>query len=100
MRPTGTPANAIHSLWLEYNTSTDAFVRGTDRDLVSYVRNIVVLRDAAGGILSLALAGLGVVTLLLGRLGVSLVAVRVLRRSSLPVSTAAVPVPLNVRIIK
>jgi hypothetical protein len=42
-----TPGNAVDKFWLEFNTSTDAFTRGDSRDLVSYVRNFVVLRDTA-----------------------------------------------------
>lgn len=37
--------NQIDTFWLEYNTSTDRFVRGNQRDLVAYVRNFAVLRD-------------------------------------------------------
>ncbi len=37
--------NTIEKFWLEFNTSTDRHVRGDMRDLVAYVRNIVVLRD-------------------------------------------------------
>lgn len=36
---------SLSKFWLEYNTSTDRFVRGDLRDLVSYVRNVVALRD-------------------------------------------------------
>lgn len=37
---------AIDQFWLEYNTSTDTFVRGDGRDLVSYFRNFVALRTS------------------------------------------------------
>jgi hypothetical protein len=39
----GSPANSLHKLWLEYNTSTTKLSRYDERDLVSYVRNVVVL---------------------------------------------------------
>jgi hypothetical protein len=35
----------IKEFVLEYNTSTDLFTRGNQRDLVSYVRNFVALQD-------------------------------------------------------
>jgi hypothetical protein len=84
VRPTGTPANAIHSLWLEYNTSTDAF-RGSAADLVSYVRNIVVLRDAADVTSLLQSPGSGVA---------------ITPALAAPLPTTAVPTPVNVRIIR
>jgi hypothetical protein len=37
---------SIDEFYLEWNTSTDEHVRGDTRDFVSYVRNVVVLRDA------------------------------------------------------
>jgi hypothetical protein len=39
--------NSISDWWIEFNTSTDTFVRGDLRDLVAYVRNFAVLRDSA-----------------------------------------------------
>jgi hypothetical protein len=85
VRPTGTPANSIYSLWLEYNTSTDTFVRQTPRDLVSYVRNVVVLRDAADVSSLLQIPGSGVA---------------ITPALAPPLATMAVPAPINVRIIK
>jgi hypothetical protein len=43
--PVTIPAAGIDKFWLEFNTSTDRFVRGDLRELVAYVRNIAVLRD-------------------------------------------------------
>lgn len=45
LRPMGNPANSIHMFWLEFNTSTNPYVRGSVRDFVTYVRNFVALRD-------------------------------------------------------
>lgn len=36
---------AFSKFWLEFNTSTDTFVRGNIRDYVSYVRNVAVLKN-------------------------------------------------------
>ncbi len=47
VRATGIHANSIHKFWLEFNTSTDAYTRGSERDFVTYVRNFVALRDVA-----------------------------------------------------
>jgi hypothetical protein len=45
VRPDSTTGvHTIQNFWLEFNTSTDLFVRGDSRDLVAYVRNIVGLR--------------------------------------------------------
>lgn len=41
----GTQRNSIHKFWLEFNTSTDGYKRGSERDFVTYVRNFVALRD-------------------------------------------------------
>lgn len=38
---------SIYYFWLEYNTSIDRFTRGDTRDLVSYVRNFVALRNVS-----------------------------------------------------
>jgi hypothetical protein len=38
-------ASMVNKFWIEFNTSTDRFVRGNTRDLVAYVRNVVVLRN-------------------------------------------------------
>jgi hypothetical protein len=46
VRTTGSDPNSIQTFLLEFNTSTDAYVRGDTRDLVTYVRNFVSLRDA------------------------------------------------------
>ena len=40
-------SNMIQKFWFEFNTSTDLFVRGDQRDLVSYIRNFVALRDVS-----------------------------------------------------
>lgn len=40
----GGAARTVPKLWLEFNTSTSGY-RGSNRDLVSYVRNVVVLKD-------------------------------------------------------
>jgi hypothetical protein len=42
VRPSG---NAMDKFWLEYNTSTSNLTRVDQRDLVSYARNFVALRD-------------------------------------------------------
>jgi hypothetical protein len=47
--PVTIPAAGIDKFWLEFNTSTDRFVRGDLRELVAYVRNIAVLRDPGDG---------------------------------------------------
>jgi hypothetical protein len=39
--------STINKLWLEFNTSTAAFVRGDLRDFVAYVRNVVALQNVA-----------------------------------------------------
>ena len=46
VRPTAKVPNTIEEFLLEFNTSTDSFTRGDIRDLVTYVRNFVALRDA------------------------------------------------------
>jgi hypothetical protein len=43
----------ISDWWIEFNTSTDLFVRGDLRDFVAYVRNFAILRDAAASPVSL-----------------------------------------------
>jgi hypothetical protein len=43
--PTGGLPNSIADFWLEFNTSTEAFLRPDSRDLVAYVRNFVALKD-------------------------------------------------------
>ncbi len=45
VRPTTTPAFTIDNFVLEFNTSTDNYVRGNMRDLVTYVKNFAVLRN-------------------------------------------------------
>ncbi len=45
--PISVRASGIETFLVEFNTSTDPFVRGDLRDLVSYVRNVVILRDPA-----------------------------------------------------
>jgi hypothetical protein len=47
VRPTGATPNVIAKFWLEFNSSEDAYLRTDDRDLVSYVRNVAVLRDCS-----------------------------------------------------
>jgi hypothetical protein len=47
VRPTGKTPNSIQKFWLEFNTSTDAYTRLDNRELVAYVRNFVALRDTA-----------------------------------------------------
>jgi hypothetical protein len=42
LRPGG-----IKEFWVEFNTSTNQYVRGNMRNFVSYVRNFVALRDVA-----------------------------------------------------
>lgn len=37
--------DTVSRFWIEFNTSTDRFVRGNTRDLVAYVRNVAILRD-------------------------------------------------------
>jgi hypothetical protein len=44
--PVSVRRGTISEFVFEFNTSTDLFVRGNLRDLVSYVRNFVALRDA------------------------------------------------------
>jgi hypothetical protein len=40
--------NTVQDFWLEFNTSTDSYVRGPgQRNFVSYVRNFVALRNTA-----------------------------------------------------
>jgi hypothetical protein len=43
--PGGKFPNSIQKFWLEFNTSTDDYLRLDNRPLVSYVRNFVALRD-------------------------------------------------------
>jgi hypothetical protein len=55
VRPTSNPPHSIETFYLEYNTSTDHYTRGSRRDLVAYIRNFAVLVDppedlAAAGI--------------------------------------------------
>jgi hypothetical protein len=45
VRPDGATPNSIHTFWLEYNSSVDAYYRLDNRDLVAYVRNFVALQD-------------------------------------------------------
>lgn len=45
VRPTGLTPNSIAKFWIEFNSSTDDLLRPDGRDLVSYVRNFVALRD-------------------------------------------------------
>jgi hypothetical protein len=41
--------NTVQNFWLEFNTSTDSYVRGLGaRDFVSYVKNVVALKGALG----------------------------------------------------
>jgi hypothetical protein len=46
VRPTGKTPNSIQKFWIELNTSTDDYLRLDGRDLVTYVRNFVALRDS------------------------------------------------------
>jgi hypothetical protein len=39
-------ARTLTEFWLEFNTSVDEYFRTDDRDLVAYVRDVIVLRDA------------------------------------------------------
>lgn len=41
------PSQRMQKFWIEFNTSTDNYVRGDARDLVAYVRNFVALMDVA-----------------------------------------------------
>ena len=45
VRRTGATPNSIGKFWVELNSSNDAFLRTDRRDLVTYVRNFVALRD-------------------------------------------------------
>jgi hypothetical protein len=45
VRPSGLTPNSIAKFWLEFNSSVDDHFRIDNRDLVSYVRNFVALRD-------------------------------------------------------
>jgi hypothetical protein len=45
VRPSGRTPNQVGKFWLEFNTSTDDHLRLDERDLVSYVRNFVALRN-------------------------------------------------------
>jgi hypothetical protein len=45
VRPTGRTPNSIQKFWLEFNTSTDDYMRLDNRPLVAYVRNFVALQD-------------------------------------------------------
>jgi hypothetical protein len=45
--PMSEKGSGIPEFWVEFNTSTNKFVRGNGRDLVAYVRNFVALRDVA-----------------------------------------------------
>jgi hypothetical protein len=44
--PVSVRNSTIEEFVVEFNTSTDKFVRGDARDLVAYVRNFVALQDA------------------------------------------------------
>jgi len=45
VRATSSSPGSIDTFYLEYNTSTDLYTRGSQRDLVAYVRNLAVLVD-------------------------------------------------------
>jgi len=45
VRPGGLTPHSIFSFWIEFNSSEDQLLRVDGRDLVSYVRNFVALRD-------------------------------------------------------
>ncbi len=45
VRPTGRTPNSIQKFWLEFNTSTDDYLRLDNRPLVAYFRNFVALHD-------------------------------------------------------
>jgi hypothetical protein len=47
VRPSGKTPHQIGKFWLEFNTSTDTYLRLDERDLVSYVRNFVALRNVS-----------------------------------------------------
>jgi hypothetical protein len=50
VRTNSSPANSIEEFYLEFNTSTEDYTRGNDRDFVSYVRNLAVLIDPPANI--------------------------------------------------
>ena len=45
VRPSGLTPNSVKTFWVEFNSSDDTLYRMDGRDLVSYVRNFVALRD-------------------------------------------------------
>lgn len=45
VRPTGKYPNRVLKFWDEFNSSTDAYQRTDQRDLVAFVRNFVALQD-------------------------------------------------------
>jgi len=46
VRPSGKSPNSISKFWVEFNSSTDDYLRLDNRDLVAYVRNFVALQDS------------------------------------------------------
>jgi hypothetical protein len=59
VRPYGSPVNSIRKFWLEYNTSSDEFLRGNGRDFVAYVRNFASLINPPSDLSSLLVKPVG-----------------------------------------
>jgi hypothetical protein len=45
--PKSLRTGGVREFWAEFNTSTNPFVRGSQRDFVTYIRNFVALRDVS-----------------------------------------------------
>jgi hypothetical protein len=43
--PMSLRSTGLKEFWAEFNTSENRYVRGSQRDLIAYVRNVVVLQD-------------------------------------------------------